>query len=468
MSMDVSVTRQPPVDLGAEKAVVASIIIMPTVIDDVAELLTPDDFYDDRLAILFRTLIAMHADGKIDERLLVARLKKQKQLESIGGTAFLADVFSSQATAAHAVYYARIVYEKATLRRLIEFGTDTVREAYEESEKAEFLVQITEQRMFEIAERSVTAEPEMFDISAAGVLRALEARAEGKMLGLATGFTAVDDLLTGLHPGELIVVAGRPAMGKSAFAANIAEHVALVEKRPVLFVTLEMSKFELTERILLGRCGINAHKARRGHVSVVERQNILDETARLSQSPLAIDDDPGCNVFKLGSKCRKWKRKHGLDLLIVDYLQLMEPADRKAPRQEQVAHDSRQLKRLAKELQVPIVCVAQLNRVVASSKDTRPHLHHLRESGAIEQDADAVLMIHRDEYYMTVDKAERAGVVGKAVALVRKQRHGPTGEIDLVWRKEFARFGDIGAKYLENYEPAFDAHNNGDMPDGYF
>lgn len=440
MSTAAILDRAPPSDVDAEMAIIGSILLLPDVIDEISILVIPEDFYDEANAILFRVLRDMHeANKRIDAKLLTSSLKKAKLWESSGGTSYLAKCIESVASAAHAVHYAKIVREKATYRRLIGFATDTLREAYNEEENAEWLLGQAEARVFEMADRP--DDKPITDIGDAfrEAMAELEAREQGRSVGLATGFDDLDDALAGLHAGELVILAARPSMGKSALAANIAEYVAVQQEGSVYYASLEMNQSQLAERIMLGRAKVNAFDARRGNLKPEDRQAIIEAAAVLSHHPrFYIDDNPGATVRLIASQARRIKRKHGLDLLIVDYLQLLEPLDRNANREQQVAANSKALKRLAGELKVPVLCVAQLNRQVDMRAKKEPVLSDLRESGAIEQDADAVLMIHRPEYYETGKAAQE--VAGQAVVFIRKQRNGPLGQVSLRWRKEWTLF----------------------------
>jgi replicative DNA helicase len=260
--------------------------------------------------------------------------------------------------------------------------------------------------------------------------------------GLETGYIDFDELTGGLHDSELVILAARPSMGKTALALNIVEHIAIDERgpaKPVLFVSLEMSSMELADRLLCSRGRVNGHRLRNGQISGDESRKLVQTAADVSRAPLFIDDSPSRNMTEIAANARRLKRRENLALVVVDYLQLIDPDNSRDPRQEQVARIARRLKGLARELSIPVLCLAQLNRQVEATRDNRPQLSHLRESGAIEQDADVVMFVHREEYYKT-DEQEREQVKGQADILIKKQRNGPTGDVKLTWLHDFTRF----------------------------
>jgi replicative DNA helicase len=286
----------------------------------------------------------------------------------------------------------------------------------------------------------------------------IDARMRGEHThgGVDTGFTDLDAMLGGLHNGELIVLAARPSMGKTAFAMNIAEFVSIVSRVPVLFVSLEMSAIELADRLLCSYSRVNGHQLRNGTITKEDRMRLVEKAGEISSSPLFVDDSPGRTVTEIAAAARRIARREGrLGLIVIDYLQLCEPDNPKDPRQEQVARMTRRLKGLAREMQVPIVCLAQLNRQTEASKDNIPRLSHLRESGAIEQDADVVMFVHREEYYHRGEDAQ--AMAGMAQIIVAKQRNGPVGDVDLIWKRDFTRFEN---KAPERYSE-FDNYNAG-------
>ena len=270
--------------------------------------------------------------------------------------------------------------------------------------------------------------------------------------GVETGFTELDNLCGGLHNSELIILAARPSMGKTAFAMNIAEHVAFIGKLPVLFVSLEMACVELVDRLLCSAAQVNGHRLRNGTISKEDRQRLVQKMGEISQAPLFIDDTPGRTLTEIAAVARRLKRKEaGLSLIVIDYLQLIEPDNPRDPRQEQVARIARRLKMMARELEVPVLCLAQLNRQAEASRDNRPRLNHLRESGAIEQDADVVMFVHREEYYQSTEE-DKERVKGKAEIIVAKQRNGPTNDVELLWQQDYTRFVNLEHRQYDEFE----------------
>lgn len=452
--------RQLPQNLEFERAVIGSILLLPEVFDEVALILRPHDFYDQSNRSIYEHLLAMHDDGQqIDLMLLIERLRKAGQFEAIGGAAYLAEIGQQVSTAAHADHYARIVSEKSTLRSLILASTDIVHDAYEVSSDARQTLSRAEEKIFGILESRGGGEVSSITDVLSDAMDRLDARMESHHAfgGLETGFEDYDQLTGGLQNSELTILAARPSMGKTALAMNIAEHAVLNLGVPVLFVSLEMSALELADRLLCSVAEVNGHRLRNGTITQQERQKLVQASVELSKAPLFIDDSPSRTMTEIGANARRLKRRHNLGLVVIDYLQLIEPDNARDPRQEQVAKIARRLKGLARELDVPVLCLAQLNRQVEATRDNKPQLSHLRESGAIEQDADVVMFVHREEYYQTNDE-DRERVRGEADLLVRKQRNGPTGDVKLTFLHDFTRFRN----YSHQTVPAFDQYADPD------
>ena len=454
--------RQLPTSLEAERNTLGSILVLPEVCDDVSLILNPDDFYDGAHRTLYTHIKQMYEDGeRIDMTLLVERLKREGDYENIGGAAFLAEITQSVPTAANVVYYANLVRDKAMLRGLIHTGTEIVRDAYEQTQPSREMLNQAEERIFRIRDqRTPTSEvAEIHDVLMEA-FEQIDARAKGGASGLPTGFTDLDKLTGGLHPSELVIIAARPSMGKTALAANIAEYSAIEESQPTLFVSLEMSRLELVQRMMCSLGEISGETFRSGFLSADDHKKLIDVSATLGKSPLFVDDTPSRTVTEIGATARRLKRRQGsLGLIVVDYLQLIQPDNSSDPRQEQVAKMARRLKILARELKVPIICLAQLNRQAEMTKDNRPKLSHLRESGAIEQDADVVMMVHREEYYLTAQEREQMrdgshprNCLGEADIIISKQRNGPTGEIKLHWFQQFTRFKNAERHEYSEFE----------------
>ncbi|MCA9220894.1 MAG: replicative DNA helicase [Planctomycetales bacterium] len=454
VSSDVLLERQPPVDLEAERCVLGSILLKPDVCDELAMFLRGDDFYDDANRKLFTHMLEMHDSGKkIDITLLVDKLKSSGDLDGIGGLPFLAKISQAVPNAAHAVYYGQIVREKATYRSLIDASTSILRDAYEENCDAREMLSRAEQRVFSILDgRGSGSVSNIRDVLHDAMDR-IDARMRGEHAtgGVESMFTDLDNLTGGLHNSELLILAARPSMGKTAFAMNIAENVAVQGGHPVLFISLEMSAIELVDRMLCSVARVNGHRLRNGTISNEDRMRLIEKANIISQAPLFIDDSPSRTVTEIAAAARRIRRREGrMGMIVIDYLQLIEPDNSNDPRQEQVAKIARRLKGLAREMEVPLLCLAQLNRQAEDSKDHRPRLSHLRESGAIEQDADVVMFVHREEYYHRGE--EQAQYAGQAEIIIAKQRNGPVGDIELVWEKDFTRFQNKAPARLDDFD----------------
>ena len=435
--------RQQPFDLEAEMGVIGSVLLLPEVSDEIASL-RPDDFYDDANRKIYERLREMHDTGeKIDITLLVSKLRTAGEYEKVGGAAYLAKLSASVPNAAHAVYYADIVTEKAVFRKLIASSTEILKDSYEQTSSAKELCAQAEQKIFAIMDgRSSQSVHSISDVLHEAMDR-MEARLRDDYeTGSAeSGFTQFDEMTGGLHSGELIILAARPSMGKTALAMNIGEYVSINQKLPVLFVSLEMSGIELADRMLCSLARVNGHRLRNGTISADDRERLIRKANEISQAPLFVDDSPSRTVSEIAAAARRIKRREGsLGMIVIDYLQLIEPDNSRDPRQEQVAKIARRLKGIARELEVPLLCLSQLNRQAEDSKDHRPRLSHLRESGAIEQDADVVMFVHREEYYHRGD--EKAQFAGQAEIIIAKQRNGPIGDVELTWEADFTRFSD--------------------------
>ncbi len=445
--------RLPPQNLDAEKGVLGSVLLNPNMLDEVALVVRPDDFYADQHRKLFFHMLSMHdGGGRIDSTLLVERLRQAGDLEAVGGPAYVAEVLQSVPVAAHAVYYARIVRDKAMLRDLIHAGTEVLRDAYDPTVDPREMVGKAEEKIFAVHDkRSADQVTSIHDLMIEAFDHIDKRLERGGATGIPTGFRDLDNLTGGLHDSELAILAARPGMGKTALATNVAEHVTLQSNVACLFVSLEMARLELAQRMLCSLGRINGNKFRSGFVTSQEREKLVEVSNKLSRAPLFIDDTPSRTVTEIAACARRLKRRSSLGLVIIDYLQLIEPDNPKDPRQEQVAKVARRLKGVARELSIPILCLAQLNRQVEAGRESRrPRLSNLRESGAIEQDADVVMFIHREDYYQTREEAEREGTRGIADLIVAKQRNGPTDDVKVAWFQQFTRFEDLARR--EPYE----------------
>ncbi len=446
--------RRPPCNVEAERGVLGSILLLPIVCDDVAMILRAEDFYDDANQILYQHLREMHDEGRrIDTTLLVERLRSKGDFERTGGAAYLAEILQSVPTAANATHYAEIVKSKATLRALIHSSTEILRDAYDETEDSKEMLSRAEQKIFSILDNQGSGELSCIrDILQEAMVR-IDARMSQDHVvgGVETGFRDFDGMTGGLKESELIILAARPSMGKTALALNIAEHAALAQNVSTLFVSLEMSAVELADRLLCSLARVNGLRLRNGTISNDDRKRLIEKAAEMSQAPLYVDDTPSRSMTEIAAAARRLKRRDSLGLIVIDYLQLIEPDSARDPRQEQVAKIARRLKGLARELKVPVLCLGQLNRQAEATKDNKPRMSHLRESGAIEQDADVVMFIHREEYYCT-NEEDRAKVAGEAELIVAKQRNGPTGDVKLAWLKDITRFTDLAQRPYDEFE----------------
>ncbi len=463
--------RSPPFDLAAEMGVLGSMILNPDVANDLAMELRAVDFYEDAHRKLYSAMMNLFDSGrKIDITLLVSDLKTAGDFELVGGIGYLAKLSNSVPNAAHAKYYAQIVRSKATIRRLIDASTSILSDAYDESSDAKELVSQAEQKIFSIQDdRSANTAASVSDVLKAAMTR-IDQRMQGEQLqsGVLTHFTDFDQMTGGLHNGELIILAARPSMGKTAFAMNIAEQVSMKENAPTLFVSLEMNAIELVDRMLCSIAKVDGQRLKVGTISKDDQKRLLANAAKISQAPLYIDDAPSRTVSEVAAVARRisqqeMRKPNGrkLGLIVIDYLQLLDPDNPKDPRQEQVAKMARRLKMLAREQDVPILCLSQLNRQSEEGKDHRPKLSHLRESGAIEQDADVVMFVHREGYYHRGADAEQ--YAGQAEIIIAKQRNGPIGDVELVWESSFTRFlNKIGNRHEE-----FNSYSDFSTPGGY-
>ncbi len=439
--------RQPPSSVEAEQCLLGSLLLNPSACDDVASVVLEKDFYDEAHRILFRYVMLMYNDGKkLDVHLLMERLKSEGVLEQVGGVIYLARLAEMVPHAAHAVDYARTISNHAARRELIDISTEILQSAYDSPTETRELINEAEARIFSIIDSRHSSSLQEFTDLLMAALNRMDARMSGEhtFSGVSTGFYDLDNMLGGLHPGELDVLAARPGMGKTALALNIAKAVAVDEQKPVLFVSLEMSSNELIDRLLCAIAEVNGHHLRNGTVSKKDRDRLVQTVSKISKAPFFVDDSHTRSVLDIAAGARRVKRanKGTLGLIVIDYLQLIEPENARDPRQEQVAKITRRLKGLARELETPVLCLAQLNRQTEATRDNRPRLSYLRESGAIEQDADVVLFVHREEYFH-VSEEERRDLEGKAELIVAKQRNGPTGSVDVLWQKSYMRFLNI-------------------------
>jgi len=430
--------RVPPQNLDAERAVLGSILLANEALDDVVELVTENHFYNDAHRKIFAAIRHLRDRGVtgIDAVTLAEELDRRNELEDAGGVDCLAEILKTVPHAAHATYYADIVRNKYLQRSLIYACTEILKEGYDSTENTEEILQNAEKRIFRILEERTEGVNHDLGTILLDAWDRINDRSntDGGTSGLPTGFHDFDAKTNGFQPSELVVLAARPSMGKTALVCNWALGAATHGGRGVLIFSLEQSRLELAERFLCIHARFDGHKLRAGEMDDADRHHLMEASQSLSELPLFIDDRAGRTVAQIAAISRRIYRKHQIGLVIIDYLQLVEPEDRRAPREQQIALITRRLKGLAKELDIPVIALAQLNRGVELREDKRPRLADLRESGAIEQDADLVLFLHRPDAY---DPADNPGV---AEVIIAKHRSGPTGIIPLTWRKEYMRF----------------------------
>jgi replicative DNA helicase len=433
--------RLPPQSRDAERSVLGSMLRDNGVIGDVLQIARVESFYSDAHQKIFDAIAKLADKGHpVDLVVLAEYLREQKQIEDIGGYAYLAELWDAAPTAANAEYYSRIVRDKSVVRNLIHASTEILRDAYDQAMPADELLEGAERKILDIAEMGITGNTISLKDAIQEAYDRIDTRNQHdhqSISGLSTGFHDLDNLTAGLQNSELIIVAARPSVGKTAFGLNLIRHVVIEEHQPAFFVSLEQSRIELAERLLCCQARVDSHKLRKGHLNSEDMQKLIDAGGVLSKAKLFIDDTPGQGMLRIAANARRLKLRHHIKLVVVDYLQLIEPDDRRDSRQEQVAQISRRLKFMARELQIPVVSVAQLNRAAEERQDHKPRLSNLRESGAIEQDADTVMLLHRPELY---EPGQHEGVLEVNIA---KQRNGPTGDVTLAFLKQFMRFEDF-------------------------
>ena len=455
---DLALKRLPPQALQAEQAVLAAVMLSNQAIYRAMELLKEDDFYRESHRKIFAAMLDLNVRNEaIDFITLTEVLRAKEQLDAVGGVSYLAEMLNAIPTAAHIQFHAGIVHEKSLLRSLIQVTTDIATQCYEAQEKADLLLDTAEQQIFAISDtRKKSGFVAMKTLVRSG-FEMIERLAEKKMTGLPTRFADLDALTSGLQDSDLIVVAGRPSMGKTAFALGLAQNVAIHQQKTVGIFSLEMSKEQLVFRMLCSEARVDAHKIRTGYIGRPGNDNwtaLIHAAGRLNDAPIFIDDSASISIFEMRAKARRLKAEHGLGLVIVDYLQLMQGHGGAANREREIADISRSLKGLAKELHLPVIALSQLSRAVEGRDKKRPILADLRESGAIEQDADVVLFIYRQEVY---DPCKCPGEClcgrrGVAEIIIGKQRNGPIGSAKLAFSHSHTRFDDLASDHIARRE----------------
>lgn len=434
----VNLGRIPPHSIEAEQSVLGAMILDKEAINTGIEIIKPEDFYKEANGEIYEAiLILFNKNEPVDLITLSEELKRRGTLENVGGITYLANLSSGVATTANVEYYCKIVEEKSILRSLIKSSNHIMGKAYDDSEEVSAIIEEAEKNIFDITQgthRQGFSPISSVLLDSFAKIEEMAAN-KGQLTGLTTGFIDIDDKLSGLQKSDLVLLAARPSMGKTAFGINMATNAALKAKAKVAIFSLEMSKEQLVQRMIASTAHVDLQKIISGNLSEDEWLQIINSMGPLSQSSIYIDDTAGISLTEMRAKCRRLKIEKGLDLIVIDYLQLMQMDGHNENRQQEISAISRGLKGLAKEMECPVVSLSQLSRAPELRSDHRPMLSDLRESGAIEQDADVVLFLYRDEYYDEESEKKNIGEV-----IIAKHRNGPTGTVELVWKKEFTKF----------------------------
>ncbi|MBQ7677415.1 MAG: replicative DNA helicase [Lachnospiraceae bacterium] len=434
------VTRTMPNSPEAEQSVIGSMMMDNDAIASAMEILVREDFYHTRFALMFQSIVELYNEGQpVDVVTVQQRLLQKNAPAEIASQQYITDVALSVPSSVNVKSYAQIVKDKALLRNVIHVNQEIEKECFEQNEPVATILDQTEKKMLEIIQSRGVENFEPIDQVVSRALDKIEAASHlsGNVTGVPTGFIDLDYRTAGLQPSDLILLAARPSMGKTALALNIAEHVAFHEHMCVAIFSLEMSKEQLVNRLLSLESRVDAQKLRTGDLQDSDWEKLIEGAATVSSSKLIIDDTPAITVSQMRSKCRKYKQEHDLKLIMVDYLQLMETTGKEVSQQQKISDISRSLKSLARELNVPLIALSQLNRGVEQREDKRPMLSDLRDSGAIEQDADIVMFIYRDDYYNKDSPSK-----GVSEIIIAKQRNGPVGTVNLAWLPEYTKFAN--------------------------
>lgn len=439
-----------PHSVEAEQSVIGSMIMDREAIVAASELITGEDFYNRQYGILYETMVELNDAGNpVDLVTLQNKLKEKDVPPEVSSLEFVRDLITAVPTSANIKYYANIVAEKATLRRLIRMNEEIANTCYAGRESLEYILEDTEKRVFQLLQRRNTDDfvPVRQIVMNAMDRIEMAAKNKGNVTGIPTGFIDLDYRTAGFQPSDLILVAARPSMGKTAFELNLAQYMAFRKDMTVALFSLEMSKEQLVNRMFSQESGVDAQKLRTGQLNDQEWERLIESAGTIGKSHLIIDDTPGISISELRSKCRKYKLEHNMAIVMIDYLQLMTGGgSRTESRQQEISDISRSLKALARELNVPVVALSQLSRAVEQRPDHRPMLSDLRESGAIEQDADVVMFLYRDDYY-NHDSPE----AGISEVIIAKQRNGPIGTVKLAWLPEYTRFANLETRRKDEF-----------------
>ena len=447
-------SRIPPHNLDAERAVLGAVLLEGReALPRVVEVLRPSDFYTEAHRSIYQSMLTLFDHGEpVDLLTLQEDLRRTDQLSLVGGPASLALLVEQGSVAAYLASYTTIVRDMAVLRELIQTATHIIGQAFEAKEDVQSLVDDAERRIFGLAERRLEGSAIHVKNILNDTFKYIERLYERQehVTGVPTGLTKLDEMTAGLQPSDLILIAGRPSMGKTAFALSIAQHVGIKLHMKVLVLSLEMSSQQLVQRMLSSEGRVDSLSVRTGRLQAQDWHRLTSAAGRLSEAPIFIDDSPGLSVLEVRAKARRMKAEHGLDVIVIDYLQLMRGRANLDNRQQEISEISRSLKALAKELNVPVVALSQLSRAIETRGDNSPRLSDLRESGALEQDADVIMFLHRPSFYSKDAMEEEARKT--AEVHIGKQRNGPTGKIEVAFLSQYARFENL-ASGDRQYEP---------------
>ena len=437
------IKRVMPHSVEAEQSVIGAMLMDKDAILTASEIISGQDFYQSAYGVIFDSVVEMFNEGKpVDLITLKERLKEKEVPPEIASLEFMRDILNLMSTSANVRYYAEIVSDKSMMRKLIRLNEGIANTCYAGKEPLPVILETTEKLVFELLQRRNSGEYVPIKQVVLNALERIEkaAKSKGVVTGIPTGFIDLDYKLSGLQPSDLILIAARPSMGKTAFVLNIAQYVAFKKEKGVAIFSLEMSKEQLVNRLFALESQVDSQALRTGNLKDSDWEKLIEGAGIIGKSNMIIDDTPGISVSELRSKCRKYKLEHDIQLVIIDYLQLMSGSagGRSESRQQEISEISRSLKALARELNVPVVALSQLSRAVEARPDKRPMLSDLRESGAIEQDADVVMFIYRDEYYNKDSEKKR-----QAEIIVAKQRNGPVGTVDLAWLADYTKFANL-------------------------
>jgi replicative DNA helicase len=453
-ALNLEMGKIPPQAIELEEAVLGAIMLEKDAILEVIDILSPESFYKEEHQKIFRAVLDLSTNSKaIDILTVTEELRKMKVLDEIGGPLFITQLTSRVASAAHLEFHARIVAQKHIQRELIRVATEIQNRAFDESIDVNDLLDFSEAELFNIAQGNIKKESQKINVLIKEAIFQIEeaSKRADSLIGIPSGYTRLDRLTNGWQNSDLVIVAARPSMGKTAFVLSMARNMAIEHNRSVAVFSLEMASLQLVNRLIVAETELPSHRIRNGKLAEFEWEQLDYKIKRLVEAPIYIDDTPAISIFELRAKCRRLKRQHNVEIIIIDYLQLMTgTTDSRGSREQEVSTISRALKSIAKELNIPVIALSQLNRAVEiRSGNKRPQLSDLRESGAIEQDADMVLFIHRPELYGFTEDENGNSLRGMAEIILAKHRNGPIGDVQLKFIKELAKFSDLEENILE-------------------